>query len=275
MCYVSAQGLDFNYQRNRYPLKMNEISNNRLPSASLLKNLIIGNGKMARHFSHYLSLLDVPFENISRHRQSESEFKTQIKNADRIFLAISDSAIIPFVEKFYEPNKIWIHFSGALSHPQVFGCHPLMSFSETLYPLEDYHKIHFVITHTTSSQFKPEGDTLKLSDLMPFLPNSFSVLSEEEKSLYHAYCVIAGNFPIILWSLVNTKFKNWNIPGSALDHYLQINLNNFKNLKDHSLTGPLQRKDLLTISKNITSLNKELPMQELYKAFVKLKGIQL
>lgn len=50
---------------------------------------------MARHFSHYLSLLDVPFEKYQQHHQSESEFKTQIKNADRIFLAISDSAIIP------------------------------------------------------------------------------------------------------------------------------------------------------------------------------------
>lgn len=256
-------------------MEMNEINSKRLQSVSLLKNLIIGNGKMARHFSQYLSLLDVPFKNVTRRHQSESEFRNQIKNADRIFLAISDSAITPFVETFYEPNKIWIHFSGALSHPQVFGCHPLMSFSETLYPLEDYHKIHFVISNTTSSEFKIGEGTLKLSDLMPFLPNSFSVLPEEEKSLYHAYCVIAGNFPIILWSLVHNKFKDWNIPGSALDHYLQINLNNFKNLKNQSLTGPLQRKDLLTISKNITALNHELPMQELYKAFVKLKGIPL
>ncbi len=256
-------------------MKMNEKSSNHPQLLSPLKNLIIGSGKMARHFSHYLSLVKVPFVNISRQNQSEPEFRNQIKNADRIFLAISDSAISSFVETFYEPNKIWIHFSGAFSHPQVFGCHPLMSFSETLYPLEVYNKIHFVISKTTSSQISAEEDKVTLSDMIPFLPNSFSVISEEDKSLYHAYCVIAGNFPIILWSLVHTKFENWKIPGSALDHYLQINLNNFKNLKNQSLTGPLQRKDLLTISKNITALNGELSIQELYKAFVKLKGIPL
>lgn len=238
-----------------------------LQPARLSENLIIGNGKMAKHFAHYLNLLKIPFTQVNRKDFTTTQIQEHIQQAQRIFLAISDSALTEFVEKNYVENKVWIHFSGALTVAQGISCHPLMSFSETLYNLEEYKKIHFVI----SGNLKAE---VNLKEVIPFIDNAYSVIPAQMKEKYHAYCVIAGNFPIILWSHVMKEFAQWQIPEGALELYLQNNLNNFKKLKENALTGPLQRKDLLTIEKNINALGDDKEMQSIYKSFVEYKGIK-
>jgi predicted short-subunit dehydrogenase-like oxidoreductase (DUF2520 family) len=241
---------------------------NSLQLARLSENLIIGNGKMAKHFAHYLGLLKIPFIQVNRKDFTSLQIQEHIQKAQRIFLAISDSALAEFVEKNYIKNKIWIHFSGALSIANAISCHPLMSFSEALYKLEDYKKIHFVISGNHQAE-------INLKEIIPFIDNPYTVISSQLKEKYHAYCVIAGNFPIILWSYVMKEFAQWQIPEEALELYLQNNLNNFKKLKENALTGPLQRKDLLTIEKNINALGDDEKMQSIYKSFVEYKGIKI
>lgn len=248
----------------------NDLNKDSLNYSRLGRNLIIGSGKLARHFSYYLDCLRVPYSQVSRHQNSVIQIQEQIKTADRIYLAISDSALIDFIKSYFVPHKLWVHFSGALNVENAVSCHPLMSFSERLFDLETYKSIHFVI-----SGVEGLNQNLTLKDIMPFLENSYSFISSKEKELYHSYCVIAGNFPVILWSLVIESFKNWKIPEEAFFLYLQANLDNFKLLQERALTGPLQRKDLVTIQKNLAALDGDENLQNLYKTFLKVKGVQL
>ncbi|MCL2474267.1 MAG: DUF2520 domain-containing protein, partial [Alphaproteobacteria bacterium] len=87
------------------------------------------------------------------------------------------------------------------------------------------------------------------------------------KPLYHALCVMSGNFPNILWNSCLNVFKSLNIPQEAAFLYLQKTLENFCKDPKNSLTGPLVRNDKDTIDKNLTALSPN--MRDVYKAFVK------
>lgn len=240
-----------------------------LNSARLDKNLIVGNGRLANHLANYFSLLKIPFSHVYRKKHSQAEIAKFIAENDRILIAISDGEIESFVRQYYQNDKVWVHFSGALNVENVFSCHPLMSFSEQLFDLTVYEKIHFVV-----SAWK-DSSPMDLTCIIPFLKNSNSYLNYQSKSFYHSLCVIAGNFPIILWTEVLKEFQNMNIPPQGLQCYLQNNLNNFNELQERALTGPLQRKDLITIKKNLEALSEKKQLQNIYKVFLELKGVQL
>lgn len=247
--------------------KNNEFAS--LNYARLDKNLIIGNGRLASHLANYFSLLKIPFSQVYRKKHSQEEMAKLISENDRILIAISDREIENFVKQFYTSGKVWIHFSGALTIENVFSCHPLMSFTEKMFELTVYEQIHFTVSSWKDSQ------ELSLNQIIPFFKNPHSYLNYKQKSLYHSLCVISGNFSVILWTEVLKEFQKMNIPATALESYLENTLNNFKELRERALTGPLQRKDLVTIKKNLNALDENKELQNIYKSFLQLKGVEL
>jgi len=219
--------------------------------------LIIGAGKLAKHLDHYLKLLGVSVSSWDR-SQDPHLLHSKLSEATHVLLAISDSALQSFYHKNLDGlEKTVIHFSGALHIDGMIAAHPLMTFGPQLYELETYRRIHFILTGVTS-----------LQDAIPELPNSFSLLSSEKKSLYHALCVMAGNFPIILWQKMFYDFEKLGISAEAPRVYLEAALKNSLQNPQTALTGPLARNDRATIQKNIEALEND-PFQQIYLAFVK------
>lgn len=223
---------------------------------------IIGDGRMARHFSHYLQLLGIPFLQWSRRLDPQKNKLSQIiAQSDRILILIKDSVIESFVKENPElENKIRIHFSGALVTPLAYGAHPLMSFSEQLYELEDYQKIPFIL----------EESDKKFSDLFPHLNNPHFYIAANKKARYHAYCVMSGNFTSLLW---NSFFKelenNFQLPKEVAFPYMESIFKNLKENPGNALTGPLVRKDQKTIKANLEALIED-PFQKIYQTFVEV-----
>src|SRR3712207_1913721 len=146
---------------------------------------IIGDGRVARHFLHYFSLLDLPIQQWSRRLdEGKTSVEEKLAPCDVLLLLISDSAIDPFIEAHPSlKSKRLIHFSGSLSSELAHGAHPLMSFGPILYTLEQYERIHFVC------------DTgLEFGEIFPLLKNPAYSLPRESKALYHSLCVLSGNF---------------------------------------------------------------------------------
>lgn len=219
---------------------------------------IIGAGKMARHFSHYLDLLKISYQQWSRNTDPEfKKIRNAFKDCNPILLLISDTAIEPFIQQHtFLKNKNLIHFSGSLVTPLATSTHPLMTFSDNLYSLETYRTIPFVLEQNS-----------KLSDLLPGLKNSSYVLKTEQKALYHALCVLSGNFTVLLWQKFFAELEeSLNLPKAIAFPYLeQIT----KNLQQDGkvLTGPLARGDQTTIQANLTALSND-PFQKIYQAFL-------
>jgi predicted short-subunit dehydrogenase-like oxidoreductase (DUF2520 family) len=228
---------------------------------------IVGDGKLARHLIHYFNLLRIPYRQWSRRGQSNPQ--ETFAPCSTILIAIKDSAIESWAREYRghhptPPQKL-IHFSGALTMDVASGMHPLMTFSTGFYELADYQKIPFVC----------EEGPLKFSDVFPDLKNPHFTIKAQDKAYYHALCVIGGNFSVILWNKLFEEFKTrFQLPPEVAFPYLERITRNLESDSRQALTGPLQRKDLETIHKNLESLKGD-SFQGIYQAFAKAMGVQL
>ena len=149
---------------------------------------IIGDGRMARHFSYYLQLLQIPFVQWSRRVSVKPD--DSIKASACVLLLISDDAIEAFIRDnpLLHAKKV-IHFSGKLTTSYAYSAHPLVTFGSTLYPLEVYQKIPFIL----------EQGRAEFTELFPQLPNPHYAIPAAKKALYHSLFVLSGNFTVLLW----------------------------------------------------------------------------
>lgn len=218
---------------------------------------ILGSGRLARHLKRYFDYLQIPYTQWSR--QESSPDPTAIVQASHLLLAVSDSAIEELARE--NSQKICIHFSGALQTPFAHSVHPLMTFGEALYDLNTYTQIPFV-TDRGAPQFK---------DLFPALPNPSYEIEPKQKPLYHALCVMSGNFTTLLWSRAFEAFQaDLGLPPEILLPYfkqLTLNLSSSPKTPKNHWSGPLVRGDTQTMEKNISSLPLETD-REIYRAFV-------
>ena len=230
---------------------------------------IVGGGRLARHFSEYFRLLEIPHTRWARDCRSplntfvttnaEKRLRETIANADRVLLLVSDNAIATLLKQYpFLHEKQLIHCSGALSFPGVAGAHPLMTFADRLYPLDTYQTVPFMCEAGYG-----------FDQLLPGLPNPHFAIDVEDKARYHALCVMAGNFSQLLWKSVSDRFeRQFDLPGETLHPYLSQVAGNFIDAPETALTGPLIRNDQQTIERNIHSLDEDA-LQDLYLAFVR------
>lgn len=220
--------------------------------------LIIGNGRLARHFQHYFNLLSLPYSTWHR-GESPEVLQQKVAGASHILILISDAAIEGFIQTHLaSANSMLIHFSGSLATDLAIGAHPLFGFHSGTYSLLTYQSIPFVIDH----------DAPDFESLLPGLHNAHSRLHKNQKAKYHALCVMSGNFSCLLWQkYFKTLEDEFHLPVSIAYPYLQQQTQNLIQDATHALTGPLVRDDQITIQKNIDALSGD-PFKALYEAFV-------
>lgn len=213
------------------------------------KYAIFGDGKVARHFSHYLSLRKIPHSSWSR-RTAEAggaSLEEVAAQADTLLLLISDSAIEPFIaaNAALLSGKQLVHFSGSLFTPRALGMHPLQSFWPELYRLEVYEKFAWIC----------DGAMETALSIFPELKNEIFPIDPKQKALYHALCVLAGNGSAILWQKLLGDFDlRLNLPAHVAYPYLEQLTANLLTNPSQALTGPIQRQDFETIEKNLGAL---------------------
>lgn len=236
----------------RYPKNMTATSIN-----ASFSYLLIGSGRVARHLGHYLHLKNLNFESWDR-SQDPHALARKVSKATHVLLAISDKALEGFFRQHLAGHDVTaVHFSGALHFEGMISAHPLMTFGPDLYDLEFYQKIHFTLTGANNIQV-----------VLPGLQNPFSILPAENKSLYHAYCVVGGNFVTLLMGEMMKGLNALEIPASASATYLEKIFENTMKNPEGARTGPLVRKDTATVEKNLQALEGQ-HLKSIYEAFVK------
>lgn len=225
--------------------------------------LLIGGGRLARHLQFYLRSLDLKLQTWTR-REPVAELNLKLGTVSHVLLALPDQEIEKFVSTHLSSFEgTIVHFSGALVTPLAKSAHPLMTFSERLYELDRYKEVSFIVEEGT-----------KFSDLMPLVPNASFAIPAEKKSLYHAYCVMSGNFTTLLWEKFFADLKDeFGIPSSAAKAYLKQIAENLLEVADGKrasvLTGPLVRGDLETVHKNLSALDTKFDSYSgIYRAFL-------
>jgi predicted short-subunit dehydrogenase-like oxidoreductase (DUF2520 family) len=243
---------------------------------------IVGNGRVARHMIRYFELSGQPylhwFRNASmpsvnhsrlarfkyrlNHLFQNTNTKTlnaAVVSAKTVLLLIPDDQIEPFIDD--NPSlegKTLIHFSGALNSDRAMGCHPLMTFGPDLYDLQRYQSIPFVVE-----------ESVDFRQIFPSFKNPVHHIKSEQKVMYHAMCVMAGNFSQLLWQATSAEMVRLGLPADLMHAYLQQNTQNYINDPQNALTGPLVRGDVKTIEQHRHAL-KNQPLQGIYQSFCDL-----
>lgn len=218
---------------------------------------VIGNGRMARHIIYYFSQLNISVQHW--HRRMPQNLTAVIADVSHVLLLISDSQIDAFIEQHPELlQKCLIHFSGALVSQYAHTAHPLMTFSQQLYPAEFYATIPFIL----------EAEGPSFNELFPQLSNPNFTISRDKKAYYHALCVMANNFTTLLWQKIFSEFSNeFSFPSEVAMPLMQQTVKNLMLSYKDALTGPLVRNDQLTIQKNLQALQHDNYLT-IYQAFV-------
>jgi predicted short-subunit dehydrogenase-like oxidoreductase (DUF2520 family) len=215
---------------------------------------IVGDGRMASHFAHYLGLLGLPFRQWSRRAPQPG-----LDGCTVILLLVSDPAIEELAAR--HPGQTCVHFSGSFLSERVYGMHPLMSFGRELYGLDDYRRIAFVAE-----------DAALFRRLFPALPNPVYAIRREDKARYHALCAMAGNFTGFLWAKLFHDFPaTLGIPAAAAIPYLEQVCRNIAATPaepERFLTGPIVRGDRAAVDKHLAALRGDA-YQAVYAAFAR------
>ena len=234
---------------------------------------LLGSGRLARHFAHFFAAEGI--ETCAWARQPDPAFNTvdvtvlpdprarleaAIELCTHALLLISDDALESFIRDHdFLQRNILIHCSGALVLEHAHGAHPLTTFSHELYEPKVYRRIPFVT----------EAGGPGFSELFPALSNPSYVLAPEKKALYHAYCVVSGNFTGLLWERVFREIETeLGLPKAAFLPYMERVFANLAS-DDGVVTGPLVRTDMQTIRCNLRAL-ADNPLGDLYEAFLRL-----
>lgn len=226
----------------------------RQGQAPQIRSLLVGSGRLARHFQFYFKTLNLPFAQWAR--RDGGSLQTHTAGVDRVWLAVSDSALTSLIENDLASfTGSIVHFSGAYNHPRAIGAHPLMTFGPDLYAADFYPRIHFTVSGGT------------LDDALPGLRNPWSQMLSAERARYHALCVLGGNFPVLLWNKMEKDLSRMGLPSEAVRLYIAKVAENYQQLGDKALTGPLVRKDIETIHKNIAALEGD-EWQAVYQSFL-------
>lgn len=236
----------------------------QVPNIRKTTYLIVGNGKASRHIQFYFQSLKIPFSVWTR--SSSENFDKLALQSEKALVLINDDEIEKFISEKKNgtlKHKIFIHFSGLLSLSIAESVHPLMTFGENLYEPETYSKITFIT----------EAGRKSFQELFPELPNSSFQIPAEQKALYHAFCVMSGNFTTVLWKSFFDYLNGLNIPKEASHLYLQKITENIVT-SSNPLTGPLQRKDIKTIAKHLDALEHHT-IKNIYLSFVEFYDLKL
>jgi 2-dehydropantoate 2-reductase len=224
--------------------------------------LLIGNGKVSRHFQFYFSKRKIPFFVERFPRVMNSLDKATWEKCNRVLLLVSDDAIEPLYHRLkteFQEDTVFIHFSGVKTIEGMFGAHPLMTFGEALYDESLYSQIPFIFSSQEVKSF-PE--------LFPSLPNPNFSIRKDQRALYHAACVGAGNFPMLIWQELFTLLEqDLSLPKEVMRPYLEQCLRNSLQNPTKNLTGPLVRGDLQTIELHRTALRGK-SFLHLYEKFL-------
>lgn len=199
--------------------------------------------------------------------------KDDLNNSDVIILCIQDRYIDSVFKKIINSginlkDKYFIHFSGSLSSEifnsskvnksNVISAHPIQSFAG----------------------WKGNGDLLfrnitmgidggeNAFALIKYIFREYKIkylkINPKDKTLYHIASVIASNFLVTQFHLIQKVIKKIGLKQiNSFDIFEQIILTTLGNIKNKgikdSLTGPVKRGEMQTIKNHKKELKKKLP----------------
>ena len=192
-----------------------------------------------------------------------------IKHSDAIILTVSDSAIPTVfneIKNYPEiAEKIVCHTSGSVSST-VFGDSPFQVYGYSIHPIYAISDKYASYKHFSNAFITIEGHEKYLAELEGIFCDAgirTGTLRTEDKSKYHASCVMASNlvcgiYGAAIQMLESCGFdfdtSNEMLIGLFRDNAMGIAEKGLVN----QLTGPIDRNDVVTVRSHLSTIPEEM-----------------
>jgi len=250
------------------------------------KIAIIGAGKVGTALGYLLQqkgyqLVGITSRDVAKGKEAANFIGTKffafseeiLKKGDCFFLTTSDTALGEVAEKlapWAKKGDFFLHCSGALPAEIMFPLKKNGAFLFSLHPLQTFATAQTAVENLPGSFFAGQGDQEILSfvkQVVSDLEGEFFLISQEEKSLYHAGACVACNYLVALLNLASQMYQEIGFPAQkslmALLPLVKGTISNVEKLGSvQALTGPIARGDANTINKHLHSLAQIAPHYE-------------
>ena len=207
---------------------------------------------------------------------------TNLNNNNRIvFISVPDNQIKIIANKLARlninvKNSLFIHFSGVENISNLISLRKKGALTASFHIMQTFPSKRIVkvddcyVSIETENKFA-ERFLFKLAKDLKLKPFR---LSSEEKILYHLTGVFASNFLVgNIFSSENIfNIKKNKITYNNFDFLSPIIKSTFKNLKklgsSKALSGPIERGDLSTVKKHISSLKRKINSKKIYDIYL-------
>lgn len=237
------------------------------------------------HNNHFniLGYYSRSFESAKKasHLTTSTAFKHIVETleADIIFITVNDDSIAEVANNIaqlghtYE-NKLFIHMSGALSSSTLEILNNTTSHIASVHPLQAFTDIACSVAQLKQTVFSIEGNPKcipTIKNLLDQCGNTYFILEEHQKPLYHASACVLSNYFVTLLAYGFSILNHIGLPENlAMEGFLPLIEATLNNVKDfgpaQALTGPISRGDFCTIQKHLESFTlNDFNDTELYK----------
>jgi len=202
--------------------------------------------------------------------------KKAVKNAETVILSVPDDSIKDVVKELspLDLNKKFIfHCSGILSSRILLPLRKSGAVTASLHPVQSFPKKSRNPGLFKHIYFGIEGDeeALPLAKiLVKKLGGRSFILEPDDKPLYHTACTIASNYLTVLMGLSESLLGKAGVSKKLCIKILlplvKGTLDNIeRNSISGSLTGPVSRGDLDTLTSHLKCLEAHPSLLRLYK----------
>lgn len=242
-----------------------------------LRIVMIGAGNVATHLSLALrNAGHIVLQVFSRTNTSamqlagliKCDYTTNLstvrKDADLYILALSDEAIVDFVNKFSFPQVMAIHLSGGLEKDLFKG--KIQNYG-VMYPVQTFSKgrdIDFKSIPLCIEASNPETEEF-LEHLAGQLSSSIHILNSTQREIIHLAAVYSCNFVNHFYDIASRILKNNDLPFDLLYPLIVETADKVQgNLPGAVQTGPAKRNDQAIINKHLELLSSNPGYQSIY-----------
>jgi predicted short-subunit dehydrogenase-like oxidoreductase (DUF2520 family) len=191
----------------------------------------------------------------------------QLPSVDITFITTPDDFIAHVCEqlsknKLIKKESIILHCSGSLMSDALLSIKERGCFIASVHPMRSFAKPELSIEQYKGTYCAMEGDVEALhtvSYLFNAIGSITYEINKQKKSLYHAAGVFASNYVVTLAKQALDCMQDSGVENEiAMQVITNIMQGTVANLKrtlspEQSLTGPIQRGDIATISKHINA----------------------
>jgi predicted short-subunit dehydrogenase-like oxidoreductase (DUF2520 family) len=221
---------------------------------------LLGMGRLARSVA---PLLEVAGHRVTRWRRGDPQ-----PGAELCWITASDHAVAE-IAAWLEPGPVVLHASGALEHRVLRphrpagSLHPLQTFPGPELNTPPLRGVPAAVAGDPEAIRAAEGLARDLG-MRPFsVPG--------DRRLYHAACVVAGNFTTVLLAEASRLLGSAGVQEDPLELLLPLVQASLRNAQEHgpraAITGPAARGDEATIRGQVEALTQAHPeLLPLYRA---------